>query len=836
MKIIMKHVIKNIFEKKLRSAIVLLTILLSTLVLFIGLSLNSIINETYSSMLQGSYGNANLVVNKNADDGSPFYETSELDLGELTPLNQLDLIQASGKTKLHEEEKTVSIYGLDTEMATEMDLIDVITGEVKLDHDTVIISQRAASDYSLEIGDRLEVTRGNDTYEFVVGGVSKPDGLFHSEKGNLLLITDSQKVNDMYGISSMVASTLLQVPAEKIDSVITSLREGNKHFTVQKINDAETILRDEQTFQMVMMLSIIIIVLISAYVISSLTKLIITERLPVMGTFRSVGAHKGMMNRVLFLEFFVYGVVGSIFGMVLAVIFLPYAADVFNEYKEYGVETIVTYDVVYLLTALLFGMLFPAFINFFQILKANRKPLKEVLFDTSFTPEKRSRWTMIMGILFLALSFLLYFLNKYDGILLAILSLLLLFISVVMLMPTLLNGISNIMQLITRTSSSGELKLGIKNIAGNKIVANNVSMIMVVFLLLLMVGISSAGIDRYVTNTLKKDFDVTLSLPSNNQAIVNEIKEMDGVSASYEQFISLGTSTLNNVQASFVIQGVHDFMEMDDFFEGITYVDIDKDKLTSHNNAIILDEYMTKKYNLSIGDTIEIQPVDLNSEPIEHSKPMEMIVSGTMDSSGFSSSRNSAFIPQPLFEAYFAGIFHELILRVENGYTAEEVKESITDTYINHDLEVVTFDEMLGSQKATIDTLIDGITMIIGLGMVVGILGISNNLMVSFNQRKKEYAILYSVCMSKGQIVKMLLSEMLTTFLAVVFIGLFGGIALNILLTKLLYAIGMQTEFDFTFGLFGVLSLVVIILLSLSSLTLVRKVFKLDMMKELRYE
>src|SRR5690606_2323606 len=179
-------------------------------------------------------------------------------------------------------------------------------------------------------------------------------------------------------------------------------------------------------------------------------------------------------------EFFVYGVVGSIFGMVLAVIFLPYAADVFNEYKEYGVETIVTYDVVYLLTALLFGMLFPAFINFFQILKANRKPLKEVLFDTSFTPEKRSRWTMIMGILFLALSFLLYFLNKYDGILLAILSLLLLFISVVMLMPTLLNGISNIMQLITRTSSSGELKLGIKNIAGNKIVANNVSMIMVV--------------------------------------------------------------------------------------------------------------------------------------------------------------------------------------------------------------------------------------------------------------------------------------------------------------------------------------------------------------------
>ncbi|WP_042146810.1 ABC transporter permease [Paucisalibacillus sp. EB02] len=836
MKIIIKHVIKNIFEKKLRSAIVLLTILLSTLVLFIGLSLNSIINETYSTMLQGAYGDANLIVNKNTDDGNPFYETSELELAGLNSMSRLDLIQVNGKTKLNGDEKTVSLYGMDTKTAKEMDLIDVISGEVKLGNDAVIISQRIASDYGLAIGDRLEITRGKDTYDFNIGGISKPDGLFYSEKGDVLLITDSLRINDIYGTSNMVASTLLQVPTEEIDSTIASLREINDNFVVQKTNAADSILRDEQTFQMVMMLSIIIIVLISAYVISSLTKLIITERLPVMGTFRSVGAHKGMMNRVLFLEFFVYGVIGSVLGIVLAVILLPYAADVFNEYKEYGVETIVTYNAVYLFTALLFGMIFPALISFFRILKANSKPLKEVLFDTSFTPEKRSKWGLILGILLLALAFLIYFVNRYDDILLAILSLLLLFVSIVMLMPTLLNGISRFILVLLGKSTAGEFKIGIKNIAGNKIVANNVSMIMVVFLLLLMVGISSAGIDRYVTNTLEKDFDVTLSLPDNNLAIADEIKEMDGVSESYKQTISLGISSLDGVQTSIVIQGVNDFTVMDDFYEGIKYLDIDKDKLINLENAIILDEYMTKKYGLSIGDIIEIQPVDLNDEPIEHSKPMEMVVSGTMDSSGFSSSRNSALISMPFFETYFAGIFHELVLRVKDGYTAEELKESITDSYINHDLEVITFDEMLGSQKATIDTLIDGITMIIGLGMIVGVLGISNNLMVSFNQRKKEYAILYSVCMSKGQIVKMLLSEMLTTFLAVVIIGLFGGFALNILLTKLLYAIGMQTEFDFTFGLFGLLSLIVVILLSLSSLSLVRKVFKLNIMKELRYE
>lgn len=64
MRIVLKHIIHNILEMRLRSAIVLLTILLSTLILFIGLSLNEIINNTYKTMLQGSYGTANVVVSK----------------------------------------------------------------------------------------------------------------------------------------------------------------------------------------------------------------------------------------------------------------------------------------------------------------------------------------------------------------------------------------------------------------------------------------------------------------------------------------------------------------------------------------------------------------------------------------------------------------------------------------------------------------------------------------------------------------------------------------------------------------------------------------------------
>lgn len=64
---IVKHILRNIMEKKLRTVIVLLTILLATAITFIGLSLNNIINNTYLTMLKGAYGNSNIIVKRNND-------------------------------------------------------------------------------------------------------------------------------------------------------------------------------------------------------------------------------------------------------------------------------------------------------------------------------------------------------------------------------------------------------------------------------------------------------------------------------------------------------------------------------------------------------------------------------------------------------------------------------------------------------------------------------------------------------------------------------------------------------------------------------------------------
>src|SRR5690625_6281812 len=109
------------------------------------------------------------------------------------------------------------------------------------------------------------------------------------------------------------------------------------------------------------------------------------------------------------------------------------------------------------------------------------------------------------------------------------------------------------------------------------------------------------------------------------------------------------------------------------------------------------------------------------------------------------------------------------------------------------------------------------ITIIIFLGFIVGLLGITNNLIVSFFQRKKEYAILHSVCMSKRQLMQMIVYEMLATFVTVVLIGCVGGMNLNIVMTKMLYGIGLRSEFSFHIGLYVVLCCAVLLLLDRKS-------------------
>src|SRR5699024_5170836 len=143
----------------------------------------------------------------------------------------------------------------------------------------------------------------NHTYSYSIAAISKTNGLYYSENEDMLLVVKTEHVQDIYEMDNLVSQVLLQVDSEELDNVTEVLADKNTSFSVQHTSKLDTVKRDEETFQTAVVLAIVIIVMISAYVIFSLSKVIIQERMPNVGTFRSVGASKKMVNRMLRLEF-----------------------------------------------------------------------------------------------------------------------------------------------------------------------------------------------------------------------------------------------------------------------------------------------------------------------------------------------------------------------------------------------------------------------------------------------------------------------------------------------------------------------------------------------------
>src|SRR5690625_7844333 len=128
-----------------------------------------------------------------------------------------------------------------------------------------------------------------------------------------MLDVSGEQLNKSDGTESLVTSTLLQVDHDQLEDSIATLTNHHPDFSVEQVGQHESVMRDEETIQTTMLIAIIIIVMISAYVILSLSKVIIAERMPAVGTFRSIVVSRSMINRILSMELYLYDLIDSVF-------------------------------------------------------------------------------------------------------------------------------------------------------------------------------------------------------------------------------------------------------------------------------------------------------------------------------------------------------------------------------------------------------------------------------------------------------------------------------------------------------------------------------------------
>jgi putative ABC transport system permease protein len=120
--------------------------------------------------------------------------------------------------------------------------------------------------------------------------------------------------------------------------------------------------------------------------------------------------------------------------------------------------------------------------------------------------------------------------------------------------------------------------------------------------------------------------------------------------------------------------------------------------------------------------------------------------------------------------------------------------------------------------------------------LLIGVIGILNNFILSFIERRRSLALLRSIGMSKGQTVLMLFLEALSGGIVGGFAGLGAGLLILIIVPELFVALRLPVIVFYSTSAGFVLMLAGILMSLAASVFPALKSSKLDIIEAIRYE
>ena len=266
-----------------------------------------------------------------------------------------------------------------------------------------------------------------------------------------------------------------------------------------------------------------------------------------------------------------------------------------------------------------------------------------------------------------------------------------------------------------------------------------------------------------------------------------------------------------------------------DAMQGVELDDSSFDIDTLKDNEIIVDSFFAKRNNIKIGDTLTLT---VNEKKLEG----EMTVVGTANSAGFTSNRNVFLMNLTTFKKNFTKIPIWIEVSLKEGKDPNKFIETMKGRIKEFDVEYKTFEQYLDEQEQQTSGIMNIFYVIIGLAVCLSFVGIVNNQVIGFIQRKREIAVLNSTCMSKGQIKRMLFTETLLT-------SVISGIIACIIVIPCVYMVNTSMEglsmcMDIGYNLVASIEFVgiVVLILLFTNLIPLRKIRKMNIVEEIKYE
>lgn len=758
MPIILKYVLTNIREQKLRTFLILIAILLSTALFFASNAVSSSVSQTVIQQMKSTYGQATVLVAPKEDAPSPWI--SEHMVRPHPAVEQVMGVMTSTATfESHGESISFSLFGADLSKLKTMNSLDLLEpANVELfNGNEIIVSENFSRTYRLARGDTLSLKIRNTKYRFKIAAIAAPSTLFGNEARGRFALVPKRTLEEISGAAGKSSEIYIKTtPGTDVNAYITELRTELKSYKVaiREPVDAADIQQELKSISTPFMMISMLVLIMSVFIIYTSFKVMMMERLPVLGTFRSIGATEKMTRRVLLAESMIYGFLGGATGIPAGMGILSLMLLILSRLEPGGMSISMTLEPSNVIMSFALAFLISLASAYIPVRKASKLPLKDLVLGTLKERETNGRKKTLLGLALLSVSVILPFIVPKSLVLaVGALCIFILVTSILFIVPLLVKGFVVVFEGLYDVLFGNEGVLAVKNIRGNDNVNQNIALLALSLSTLLLVSVLSSTMEALITKEVQgSKFEIYTSGQDLDRAFITRMKTVKGVDkvlGFYQGRAKVKGSDERLGITGIDGSGIRDFHEilLRDARDVEPYLkELDRDR------NLVVAESILQKFNVQVGESLIL---DTSKGPKAYKIIGVTTVSPSSALAGAKYVRNDFSLSQYQYAYIKSGI-------------PEEAVKNLKDLYGDKGNYTGTLQEEIDQTKAVFGTLfgiMQGFAVIL---LIIGIFGIINNLTINFIQRRRAIAMYKSVGMSKVQLRRITVIEAVTS-------GIFGG-------------------------------------------------------------
>ncbi|MDD3706208.1 MAG: FtsX-like permease family protein [Clostridiaceae bacterium] len=784
MSIIIKFTLKNIKEKKLRTFLILLSIILSSALFFASTAISTTVEMMIMDQVRKYIGSADIIVMAGERAKSGAISPNLLDNCPDGVKYAVGMVQGGGEYKANGETVRIGIQGIDLEDLNKMNpiILEQQNELIPFKGNKAIIGKGMAEKYGLKPGDTMGINMNGFKKWFIVSGIAQPMGPFAEDGENTYIVVPRETMAGLYGDKGKVFEIYVGLEdSSDQDMMVEELSKAYPMYRVEPTISKAMIKSETQQISGMFLIIVAFVLILSMFIIYTSFKVIMSERLPVIGTFRSIGATKKMTNRVLMAESMIYGIIGGILGDILGISILKLIIRQITPIWDSNINIKTYYTPGQLIMGFSVGLLLALISSFLPIRKVSKIPIRDIVLNSMEKKIKKKRWKSVSGVLFLIIGILgPRVVPENIAIVVDVICMFLLVPAVVLLVPIITNGILKALRSIYTILFGNEGVLASQNLKDNKNSLNNIILLGMSISVLLMITILSQSIVNDTINYYSDcKYDISFWSWPMDRSTESRLLSVEGVEDTYGEYQRYGNIQIVGKNAEIRgVLGVNKAKTLD-------YIALDiegkAEKLAEEldeGRNIIVTNIFKEEFGIQKGEYLKLKT---------EKGILEYKVTGFIESNRFDGKFaliGERYLKSDMSVKEYSEIY------IKTNIDPEEALKNIQEKFKNRN-------PWVRSMKQMMEENMEGNSKILGIfkgfgimALVICVFGVFNNLIINFIDRKRSLAIMRSVGMSKRQTIKIIFIEAFTGGLIGGLIGIIIGLLLVLDVEKTIEALG----------------------------------------------